>query len=117
MQNTTLGQVITELQQQYEAVGNIPVKMLENEQSLVLVYDEQLVKEQMYIAMATLDVGDAKCYMVSVDSCGDVVRIFGDKSEAVRQAIKLGSSKIHDFAGKLNFECRDANIKYYVYEV
>ena len=47
MQNTTLAEVIEELQQQYEAVGNIPVKLLENESSLVLVYDKQ-PKEEMY---------------------------------------------------------------------
>lgn len=118
MQNTTLGEVIKELQQQYEAVGNIQVKLLENELSLVLVYDEQPVKkEQMYIAMAELFIGATRWYIVPVDSNGNSVQMFSDKLKAEKHAIKLPAGEIYNLASELNFEVRDVDIKYFVYEV
>lgn len=72
MQNTTLSEVIKELQQQYEAVGNIPVKLLENESSLVLVYDEEPEKEFEYVVFAsdgTVDLGFEN-FLLVVDELG-----------------------------------------------
>lgn len=101
MQNTTLGEVIKELQQQYEVVGNIPVKLLENDLSLVLVYDEQpLKKEQMYIAMAVFTAG-IPWYIVPVDSRGNSVQMFSNKLEAQSHAIKLPASEIYDLINEL----------------
>ena len=63
MQNTTLAEVIKELQQQYEAVGNIPVKLLENELSLVLVYDEEPEKEPEFVVYGINGESDKVMYV------------------------------------------------------
>lgn len=72
MQNTTLAEVINELQQQYEAVGNIPVKLLENELSLVLVYDEEPEKELEYVVFTSAGTADLgfENFLLVVDELG-----------------------------------------------
>lgn len=90
MQNTTLGEVIKELQQQYEVVGNIPVKLLENELSLVLVYDEEPEKEPEYVVYGINGVPDKVMYVV--DELGYQMK-FGDYHSIIENAYRFSKDK------------------------
>lgn len=83
MQNTTLAEVIKELQQQYEAVGNIPVKLLENDLSLVLVYDEEPEKEPEFVVYGINGESDKVMYVV--DELGYQMK-FGDYRSIIENA-------------------------------
>lgn len=100
MQNTTLADVILELQQQYEAVGNIPVKLLENELSLVMIYDEQ-PKEELYFVLGTIEMNQGTECMYALNETGSNLG-FGTYDDCDNNGYRFSKDKALQIADKLN---------------
>lgn len=101
MQNTTLAEVIEELQQQYEAVGNIPVKILENELSLVLVYDKITSNNVSYIVGTYFETPNGTRLYYVTDDVGSRM-ILGSISDANKRAQRFTKDEAMKITDKLN---------------
>lgn len=101
MQNTTLAEVIEELQQQYEAVGNIPVKILENELSLVLVYDQIPSNNVSYIVGTHFETPNGTRLYYVIDDIGSRMAS-GSISDANKRAHRFTKDEAMKITDKLN---------------
>lgn len=111
MQNTTLAEVIEELQQQYEAVGNIPVRILENELSLVLVYEQTPSNNVSYIVGTHFETPNGTRLFYVVDDIGSRMAL-GSVSDADKRARRFTKDEAMIISDKLN-----ASIPHFIFNI